>query len=644
MPVSMIRFRSSRPVPRVVKWVGGLVLALLAAGLLGVAALAVFGGNWLRRPVERMVQERTGRALQIGGDIRVGFGWPLLRVTAAGIAFANADWARQPPYMFTADEVDASLRLLPLLAGRVAVDELRLRHAAIALDKDSQGRKNWELPGGPGTVSIQRMALDDSRIDYEEPARKTSVHARISTTPAGLAFAAQGSYAGKPVDAHGSGGPLLALRDESTPYPFRVEASVGPVHAKAQGTVTGLQAVAALDAKVEASGDSLDRLFPLIGVALPETPPYRTGGRVVHDGKLWRYEKFAAHLGESDAAGTLVIDASGKRPVVSGDIVFGLLDVADLGATLGTRETHGRALPDSRFNPDRWNSIDADVRLSAQKIVRPHDVPLERFATHLRMRDAVLTLDPLEFGIAGGKLSGTIRLDGRSDPIRAAAKLKIDKIALDRLVPGFATGQVDVGRIDGTVDLAGKGNSVAQMLGDAGGTAAVLVNGGHVSRLLMEEIGLHLPRIVLLKLGGDRRIPIRCAAADFKVADGVMHTQTGVFDTTVTRVDAGGDVNLRDETLDVTLNPNTKETTFFSLRTPIHIRGTLTKPDVQLEKGPIAAKAAGAAALAIANPLLGLIPLMEAGPGQDSDCGRLLTASPAAADAGRTSARGAPRK
>jgi AsmA protein len=641
----MIRFRSRRSaLSRVAKWAGGIVLALLLIDVLAVAALAAFGGNWLRGPVERLVQEKTGRALKIGGDVRFGFGWPLLRVTAAQVAFANADWARQPPDMFAADEIDASLRLSQLLVGRVVVDELRLRHAAITLEKDAQGRKNWELPGGPGTVSIQRMALDDSRIDYEEPARKTSVHAQISTTPSGLAFAAKGHYAGKPVEAHGSGGPLLALRDESTPYPFSVEASVGPVHARAQGSVTGLQNVAALDAKVDASGDSLDRLFPLIGVALPETPPYRTSGRVVHDGKVWRYEKFAAHVGESDVAGTLVIDASGKRPIVSGDLVFGLLDVADLGATLGTRETHGRALPDSRFNPDRWNTIDADVRLSAQKIVRPHDVPLERFATHLRMRDAVLTLDPLEFGIAGGKLSGTIRLDGRSNPIRAAAKLRVDKVALDRLVPGFATGEVDVGRIDGTIDLTGTGNSVAQMLGDADGTAAVLIDGGHVSRLLMEEIGLHLPRIVLLKLGGDRRIPIRCAAADFKVADGVMHTQTGVFDTTVTRVDAAGDVNLRDETMDLTLSPNTKETAFFSLRTPIHIRGTLTKPDVQLEKGPIAAKAAGAAALAIANPLLGLIPLLEAGPGQDSDCGRLLTASPAAANAKKAPLRRTPAK
>ncbi|MGE5466755.1 MAG: AsmA family protein [Ignavibacteria bacterium] len=610
-----------------------LVLAiLLALVALALAALAALGGNWLRGPVERAALENTGRALKIGGDVKLHPGWPLLRVEASQVAFANAEWAKHPD-MLTTEGVDFGLRLPQLLLGRIVIDELRLRNAEVSLEKDAQGRKNWELPGGPSRVTIQRMALDDARIAYDEPAKKTSVQAHVAATPQGLGFNAKGSFAGQPLEAHGSGGPLLALRDESEPYPFSVEASLGATQAKAQGTVTGLQRIAALDARAEVSGDSLERLYPLLGAALPETPAYRMRGRVVHDGKVWRGENFALHVGESDASGTVQVDNSGARPSVTGDIVFGLLDVTDLGATIGTRRKRERVLPDAPFNTDRWNSVDADLKLSAKKIVRPQGVPLEHFETRLALHDAVLTLDPLEFGIAGGKLTGKVRLDGRRDAIRATARLKVSKVALDRLVPGFDTSQVETGRIDGAVDLSGSGNSVAQLLGSADGTVAFLIDGGHVSRLLMEEIGLHVPRIVALKAGGDRRVPIRCAAADFKVEDGVMHTRTGVFDTTVTTVDAGGDISLRDETLDLTLTPHTKETAIGSLRTPIHVRGSFAKPDVQLEKGPLAAKGLGAAALAAANPLLALLPLIEAGPGQDSDCGRLLTASPAAADA-----------
>lgn len=632
MPVHAIHFRSRHSgFPRPLKWAGIALLALAALFLLAAGAVAAFGGNWLRGPVERVTLAKTGRQLTIAGDVKLRWGWPLLRLQASQIAFANAGWSKRPN-MLTIGQADLAVRLPPLLIGRVVIDELALRNADIALEKDAQGRKNWELPGGPGQVAIERMALDDSRVDYDEPARHTSVHARIAAEPDGLAFSAQGTFDGQPVEVHGGGGPLLAIRDESRPYPFDVAGRVGATQAKAKGAVTGMANFKALDARIEIAGDSMDKLFPLLGVALPETRPYRTSGRLVHQDKVWRYEKFGLRAGESDVSGTLEIDTSGKRPMMKGDLVFGLLDVVDLGATVGVQDPRSGVLPDTPFHADRWHSVDADVRMSAKEIVRPHELPLEGFAAHLRLHDAVLTLDPLEFGIAGGKLAGAVTLDGRQEPIRAHAKIRVDKVALDQLVPGFKTPRLEAGRIDGVVDLSGKGDSVAQMLGHAAGTTSVLVDGGHVSRLLMEEIGLHLPRIALLKLGGDRRIPIRCAAADFKVDDGVAHAQTGVFDTTVTRIDAGGDISLRDETLDVTLTPNTKETAIGSLRTPIHVRGTFAKPDVQLEKGPLVVKGAGAAALAAANPLLALLPLIEAGPGRDSDCGQLLTASPAAAE------------
>jgi hypothetical protein len=38
----------------------------------------------------------------------------------------------------------------------------------------------------------------------------------------------------------------------------------------------------------------------------------------------------------------------------------------------------------------------------------------------------------------------------------------------------------------------------------------------------------------------------------------------------------------------------------------------------------VAARGIGAVALAIINPLLALIPLIDAGPGKDSDCDRIL--------------------
>jgi AsmA protein len=139
-----------------------------------------------------------------------------------------------------------------------------------------------------------------------------------------------------------------------------------------------------------------------------------------------------------------------------------------------------------------------------------------------------------------------------------------------------------------------------------------------------------------VKLRGDQQIPIRCVVGDFGVKDGVMETNALVFDTEVVNIAGSGEISLRDETLDLTLNPKPKDPSLVSLRSPLYIRGTFSKPKVAPDMKNIAAKGIGAAALAIINPLLAVLPLLNEGEGKDSNC-RKLIAELGSASAGRSS-------
>lgn len=64
-----------------------------------------------------------------------------------------------------------------------------------------------------------------------------------------------------------------------------------------------------------------------------------------------------------------------------------------------------RVLPSVPFNTDRWNSVDAGVTLKAKTFRHAKELPLDDLVTRLSLRDSVLKLDPLDFGVAGGKVS-----------------------------------------------------------------------------------------------------------------------------------------------------------------------------------------------------------------------------------------------
>ena len=70
--------------------------------------------------------------------------------------------------------------------------------------------------------------------------------------------------------------------------------------------------------------------------------------------------------------------------------------------------------------------------------------------------------------------------------------------------------------------------------------------------------------------------------------------------------------------------PKPKNPGILSLRTPVHLYGSFRNPNFELDKGQLMLRAGGAVALALLNPLAALIPLIETGPGTNTDCARLL--------------------
>lgn len=662
--------------PRVVRVIGWVLLGLVV--LIALFVL-LFDPNWLRGPIMRQTTEKTGRELVIEGDLDIDWGWPVTRLSAAGVSFANPEWAEEDE-MLTAENITVGVNLPQLLKRNVMLPEIELDSVDVFLEQHPDGRRNWlldrEQKDEGARLEIGTLSLHDGRIRYFDPAQDTRIDAEVSTTDeqagpgarpeagktgegtaegsgsgragqgasdAGVRFDAKGRYKGMAMQARGRGGPVLALRDDATPYPLDIEASFGRTRVKADGRITSLLKFTAIDLDVDLRGASLDGMFPLIGIALPKTPEYRTAGHLVRDGKTWRYEEFSGAIGKSDVAGTLQVDTAGERPHLHGALTFKTLDFADLGPVVGAKgdseaeepgpgEARDKVLPQTPFRTDRWGTVDADVTLKAGTIRRPKELPIENLDTRLQLRDSVLTLDPLKFGFAGGTLAGTIRLDGKSEPLDARLELGVRQLKLAELFPTLDESKSSIGELNGEFDLKGKGDTVAAMLGSADGQAALIVADGKISRFLMEAIGLHLWEMLRLKVAGDELAEIRCVIGDFGIKNGVMETNALVFDTSVTRINGSGTVNLGKETLDLTLVPDTKITTAVALPSPIYIRGTFADPEPSIDPARVATRGLGAVALGFINPLLALIPLIETGPGMDSQCGRLIQEAKATRD------------
>ncbi|MHB1678508.1 MAG: AsmA family protein [Sulfuriferula sp.] len=627
--------------------------------LLIIIFIFFFDWNWLRHPIERMVAKKTGRALIIKGNLNVKLGWPLTWVQVADITFANPAWAGQPQ-MLTVKRIDSSISMARLFKREIWLPTVRLEQPQVFLEIAPDGRKNWLLDrnqkDNKSSPKIGNLIMDSGQVTYLDSALNTHILAQLSTrqtSPDGsgaiLVFSATGKFKGLPLEASGSGGQVLALNDQATPYPLNISARLGPTRIQAAGTVTNLAHFSAVDLNLAISGTSLDQLYPLIGMALPRTPKYATKGHLLHNAKQWRYENFIGHVGESDIAGNFTVDQSGKRPFLRGNLTSKLLDLADLGPLIGEKKsvstsqsasqnpnlsqktaqadaikkTHN-VLPNIPFRTQRWGSVNADVTIHATRILRAKALPIENLMTRIQMRDSVLTLNPLDFGVAGGTLTGNIILDGQRNPIHAAVLIHARKLLLKKLFPTVKLSQTSIGQINGDFDLSGNGDAIKEMLGTANGKIVLLISSGEISKMLLETAQLHLWEMLEAKLFGDKNIKLNCAIADFNINNGIFQSKILLMDTTITTIVGSGDINMAQETLNIDLKPHTKVVSPVALRSPIYIRGTFAKPDISVSKTDLALQGVGAVALGAINPLLAIVPLVETGPGKKSECGRLV--------------------
>jgi AsmA protein len=589
----------------------------------------VFGLGSLKGPIERAVSNASGRELVIEGDLKAVWSWVHPRFRAEKVRFANPDWADEE-WMFQADAVEASVRLLPLLIGRVVLPEVHLERPNIDLEVDDEGRKNWILERdqkkeGGSRVALQRLTFDKGRLRFADAVRDIDLENELSTDADGVAVQSKGTYKGLPANAKGRGGSVLGLKDADDPWPIDASGKIGDTNVKVKGTLTNVAQLSALDLAIELQGKTMSELYDVIGLAFPETSPYKTKGRLVKGDHTMAYEKFTATVGDSDLAGSLHFDLGGKRPTMTGELSSKRLNLADLGPLVGTDQPKQTGvLPEMPFDSDRWDSIDADVKIQAGSIERPKALPLENLSTRIQMRDKVLTLEPFTVGVAGGVISGSIKMNGQKEPIAANTALRIKDLQLQKLFPTLKQSQQSIGDINGLVELSGIGDSVSKMLGSANGKIGLFMDGGKISRFMMELVALDVWGAARVKLEGDEPIDVRCAITDFAAKDGVLNTNVFVFDTAVVNVGGEGTINLKSEALDLKLNPDPKQHSIASLNSPLYIKGTLGAPKFSVEWKRVGVKGIAATVMGLISPALAVLPLMKEGDNKDSPCAQLI--------------------
>jgi AsmA family protein len=629
------------------RWGLGLGLPLAALALF----LALFRWDWLIPIIESQASARLGRPVTLQ-HLHVGLG-RTITVTVEGLRVANPEGFPEDPPFALLPRTQVDVALMPLLRGDVVIPAIRLDQPQFEMIGREDGSTNYAFDlggpagegGGSAEPKIGALRIREGRVHAAIAGLQADFAVTVNTEdppdgePALLAEA-NGTYAAQPITARFRGGAVLNLRDAERPWPVELDLANGPTRASMRGTVQNPLKLAGADVRLEVQTPDMARLSPLIGVPIAPTPPFRASGKLDYAEGRFRFTDVQGRVGNSDIAGTYTV-STGARTVFTADLRSRRVDLADLGGLIGATpgrpgtpgqtpeqrralaraEASPRVLPTTPINIPRLRKADIHVRYRAED-VRGKNIPFDGLEMALDIEDGVIRLHPGKFRVGRGEIAADATLTPQENGmLRAKVEIELRRVDISRLMR--AAGAGGAGTLGGVGRIETVGRSMSEMAGNGNGELTVVTVGGNISSLLADLSGLQFGKALLSALGIPDRARIECLIGDFELTRGALRIRTLLLDTDGHVVTGSGVAGLGKEVLDIRLRTESKRFTIGSLPTTIAITGSFKDPTIAPEAGELAARAGAAVGLGVLFAPLALLPTIQLGVGENSQCERL---------------------
>jgi uncharacterized protein involved in outer membrane biogenesis len=345
----------------VVGIVGAVIASLLGLlALVTVAVVALLPSGALNGLIEAAIAAQVGRSAWLKQTPSLGFEDGAVTLDVGPLSIANAEWAaEQHPDFARFQKLQASLRLTPLLRGRIELPDITIDSPQLHLARSKDGEVNWpegDEEGGPIRVPrIENLVIRDAVVTYADPAAAIDAKVALEEVTGRLggqelALHATGRLQDAPLELDATGGSVSELLGQGAmAEPATIEATIGESRITAQAT--SFSDLRALDAKVEIDAEqTLAAILSSTGLVKADLPPFEGRAQV--------------KPGEGGSLITAELTMEGASLLVDGRVdnlaapLDGFkaklaIDAPDLGSVLTSYDVpYADQIPDAKVNAD----------------------------------------------------------------------------------------------------------------------------------------------------------------------------------------------------------------------------------------------------------------------------------------------------
>ena len=607
-----------------------IAMLIIVLPFLALLLLAGLDRGWFDRPLETLLSRKLGRTVKFG-SFRTHLLTASPQIEIRDLTVANAHWDNRRP-MVQIDHLSASLKLAPLLVGRIEAPILTVDGIALNLVRLRDGRNNWTF--GSGHLSgaefeplrgTRALTIRRGTLDFVDAQRSVHFTGHFEQRPSGtMPFALVGTsmLAKVPLQLRARGGGLNGP-GVSDAYPFVAELVDGAMRVRAQGTSGQPFDFKRFEVRIDAKGPNLADVGYLFNLGLPNSAPFKLQTQARGAGPHFAFDRLRVRFGQSDVDGWVRSDHSSQIPKVVAALSSRVWTRADVEAALSpiaprasARSRSGATavqpaghwmLSDEPFPIQNLRALDLDAHIRVREL-RGYPLALHDITTRLDLTKGKLTSYSLLAGLYGGRLIGKMRLDGQATRPVVTMQGGVRDVHLDQLAHGTRARMS--GLLDVDIDMRGEGRSLHQAAATASGSASVRIIRGSLPPAAAYMLGGETLRAIG-SLGDSRRqMTLDCASVHVSGSSGRLTARSIAMHTAAGDTGGSGWIDLAGEKLHFTLLGAPARRRLFHVTMPIVVQGSFRQPTVTVLPGQNARKIGLKGKLGVMlSPVAALIPM-----------------------------------
>ena len=618
---------------RAVKWILGIIAGVVVLCIIGIVILlSSYDFNNFKPVISKAVYDATGRELSIGSniDLKIGLSPSLV---LSDITFQNANWGSRKE-MVKINRFEVKVALLPLIKGNINVKRFILQDPDILIETNKNGKTNLEFkksekppatenkPAATGKEEVKLPALTineleivngtltyrDDRTGKAETVTLKKLTAGIQGLENPITFDLSGAYKDEPFEMSGTLGSIKSFNNPEVEWPVDVSAKAFGTSTSIKGIIKNPMEQKGIDIDFSAKIDDWNKLAKIAGQKIPIKDALSVSGNIVDSApKNYQISGLKISLGKNQIDGSIGMNLAGKIPFIDAALSSKELDLKSLMPENKTSEKSAEKT-ENKKNTSKENEkifstdplpldslklVDGRFKIRFDKIIMPQ-VVIDNLAFDTTMNNGNLTVKPFKADMGGGSVSLEMELLSKGNTADLSTVVNVKDLEISDMLKEAGSNESLEGNINADVDIKGHGDSVASIMAGLNGFTRVIMSEGKIDNKIIDKLGGDVSKNILRLLNpsidNKQYTALKCMVVRFDIVDGIADATAFAIDTSMMSVVGEGNINLKTETLDLSLAPSTKagvagyNLNIGELAQPFKLGGTLAKPSLALDK------------------------------------------------------------